>query len=737
MPADITAATSVNGEGYLMTDLEPGKTYDVVVGGWDDYGYQGNTTKYTFTTAPSDVYNPYFESGDIAVSDITSSAAKITPPKAFDIDVPAIPAGQAVITQTVNDASGVTVSNGFTDLTEGWLFGTVKKKSTVAGSNVVFTPNIEKEALYNIYFAETNAGGANESDRVKINLNSVYGNREFAFNSKAASFGWHLIGTAKLPVGSDSTIKVSADAMSSSSVLVVYGIRLEEVTSATDGEISYYEISIKDKNSSEEVVSDNLAGADLEDILSNGKVYNGLSQGTDYIVTVTAVDASGNETSVSKEFQTTAEEDFVKPVLTGTATYDVVLNNITFTWPQAQDENPIRKYKIVAVDKETQEEYVIDDLSPSVLTTTVSTIPIGKTYDFNFYAYDLVGNESLPLVLEDVEIPDFSVWIYSTNSLISTGSPWGNLNHYNNIPPFGVFGYPASAANGNISCAYDAYFIAPKDGTYYMATYALDLPTDGGRHPSIFVDDVLEVKPPMHYTDGKQYFPSDFTWAWGKLRPVTLTKGLHKISLKLENGSADQGYTRFAGFMITEGVSDIDFTKATFENGPYFNYKDYLLAANEIPAWADSAAASIVRTDAENVTLSWSEATLESGKDVVYHVYNKTTGEYLGTTKETSMSIALENTVAGLFEVEATDGFSGKNDTKLLAEISADTGDEIAPSWPLDESLTVNIGDFVASIQWPEAIEESTSIDKYKVVVTNTADLQETIYDNISNFNVS
>ena len=154
---------------------------------------------------------------------------------------------------------------------------------------------------------------------------------------------------------------------------------------------------------------------------------NALTPLTEFELGVSAVDAAGNESSISTLKATSGEDetpDTTPPTAPGNLDGTVGANSVLLSWDASTDDRAVKGY-VISVDGT-----VFDTLAPAATSVLVDGLDPETLYSFEIYAFDNAGNNS--------EISELTI---STSKEIDAGEP-GLVAYYpfegnaNDVTPY-------------------------------------------------------------------------------------------------------------------------------------------------------------------------------------------------------------------------------------------------------------------------------------------------------------
>jgi len=266
--------------------------------------------------------------------------------------------------------------------------------------------------------------------------------------TRPLGIGWNPIDNGNYFDGDLDEIRIYNVALSAAEVAALYAEQstpevnadTEAPTSPLDLEASVLYTSI---DLSWSPSTDNVAVTGYNVYVDGSKVattedlnyaLNALTPLTEFELGVSAVDAAGNESSISTLKATSGEDetpDTTPPTAPGNLDGTVGANSVLLSWDASTDDRAVKGY-VVSVDGT-----VFDTLAPAATSVLVDGLDPETLYSFEIYAFDNAGNNS--------EISELTI---STSKEIDAGEP-GLVAYYpfegnaNDVTPYannGVIG---------------------------------------------------------------------------------------------------------------------------------------------------------------------------------------------------------------------------------------------------------------------------------------------------------
>ncbi len=125
---------------------------------------------------------------------------------------------------------------------------------------------------------------------------------------------------------------------------------------------------------------------------ATGLAISGLTPLTDYVFGVSAVDAEGNESTITTLKVTSGQDqtpDTTPPTSPGNLAGTAASNSVLITWEASTDDRQVAGY-VISVDGT-----VVDTVSATTLSSFISGLDALTLYTFEVYAFDPAGNNSV------------------------------------------------------------------------------------------------------------------------------------------------------------------------------------------------------------------------------------------------------------------------------------------------------------------------------------------------------
>ena len=191
-------------------------------------------------------------------------------------------------------------------------------------------------------------------------------------------------------------------------------------------------------------------GAVNRTVTEETTTYQGLAQLTEYEFGVSAIDAEGNESPVTKIKATTGEEetpDVTPPTPPGNLTGITGSNSVLLSWEPSVDDRKVEGY-VVFVDGD-----LYDTIPGTATSVLVGGLDPETPYSFEIYAFDKAGNNS---DIEEITL--------TTEAELNTGEP-------------GMVAYYPFDGNANDATAYANHGVIGGNPVFDVPTHA-----NGGSH---------------------------------------------------------------------------------------------------------------------------------------------------------------------------------------------------------------------------------------------------------------
>ena len=422
----VNGETLVTGTEYALESLTAGTEYKVTVKAVDAAGNVSEGAVYTFTTKNAADTEAPTAPGNVAVTDVTTTTAKVTWSEATDnvgvvgynVYLNEAKVNETLITTTEYDLTALTEETAYSvrvtavdaaenesERSEAATFTTPKTQDTEApsvpagvtasevtqtGAKITWTASTDNVAVtgYNVYVGETRVN-ATPVTVTEYDLTGLTANTEYTVTVSAVDAAG--IESARSEAATFTTLAAeeekdneapSVPAGVTASDVTQTGAKITWTASADNVGVAGYNVYVDETK----VNTDKLVeGLELE--------LTGLTPDTEYTVTVSAVDAAGNESGRSAAFTfTTLKSEEPAPEKPSAPT-NVKVSKITHTtaivtWEPAAERAMVPGYNVY-LDGKKQNELPIEGTEYKLTGLTV-----GTRYNVAVTVVDADGMES-------------------------------------------------------------------------------------------------------------------------------------------------------------------------------------------------------------------------------------------------------------------------------------------------------------------------------------------------------
>ena len=422
----VNGETLVTGTEYALESLTEGTEYKVTVKAVDAAGNVSEGAVYTFTTKNAADTEAPTAPGNVAVTDVTTTTAKVTWSEATDnvgvvgynVYLNEAKVNETLITTTEYDLTALTEETNYSvrvtavdakenesERSEAATFTTPKTQDTEApsvpagvaasevtqtGAKITWTASTDNVAVtgYNVYVGETRVNATpvtvTEYDLTGLTANTEYtvtvSAVDAAGNESAGSEPATFTTLAAEEEKDNEAPSVPAGVTASD--VTQTGAKITWTAAADNVGVAGYNVYVDETK----VNTDKLVEAlELE--------LTGLTPDTEYIVTVSAVDAAGNESGRSAAFTFTTLKNEEPAPEKPSAPTNVKVSEITHTtaivtWEPAAERAMVPGYNVYLDDKK-QNELPIEGTEYKLTGLTV-----GTRYNVAVTVVDADGMES-------------------------------------------------------------------------------------------------------------------------------------------------------------------------------------------------------------------------------------------------------------------------------------------------------------------------------------------------------
>ena len=422
----VNGETLVTGTEYALESLTAGTEYKVTVKAVDAAGNVSEGAVYTFTTKNAADTEAPTAPGNVAVTDVTTTTAKVTWSEATDnvgvvgynVYLNEAKVNETLITTTEYDLTALTEETAYSvrvtavdaaenesERSEAATFTTPKTQDTEApsvpagvtasevtqtGAKITWTASTDNVAVtgYNVYVGETRVN-ATPVTVTEYDLTGLTANTEYTVTVSAVDAAG--IESARSEAATFTTLAAeeekdneapSVPAGVTASDVTQTGAKITWTAAADNVGVAGYNVYVDETK----VNTDKLVeGLELE--------LTGLTPDTEYTVTVSAVDAAGNESGRSAAFTfTTLKSEEPAPEKPSAPT-NVKVSKITHTtaivtWEPAAERAMAPGYNVYLDDKK-QNELPIEGTEYKL-----TGLKVGTRYNVAVTVVDVDGIES-------------------------------------------------------------------------------------------------------------------------------------------------------------------------------------------------------------------------------------------------------------------------------------------------------------------------------------------------------
>ena len=422
----VNGETLVTGTEYALESLTAGTEYKVTVKAVDAAGHVSEGAVYTFTTKNAADTEAPTAPGNVAVTDITTTTAKVTWSEATDnvgvvgynVYLNEAKVNETLITTTEYDLTALTEETAYSvrvtavdaaenesERSEAATFTTPKTQDTEApsvpagvtasevtqtGAKIIWTASTDNVGVagYNVYLGESRVN-TSPVTVTEYDLTGLTANTEYAVTVSAVDAAGNE--SEKSEAATFTTLEAeeekdneapSVPAGVTASEVTQTGAKITWTAAADNIGVAGYNVYVDETK----VNTDKLVeGLELE--------LTGLTPDTEYTVTVSAVDAAGNESGRSAAFTFTTLKNEEPAPEKPSAPTNVKVSEITHTtaivtWEPAAERAMVPGYNVY-LDGKKQNELPIEGTEYKL-----TGLKVGTRYNVAVTVVDADGMES-------------------------------------------------------------------------------------------------------------------------------------------------------------------------------------------------------------------------------------------------------------------------------------------------------------------------------------------------------